>query len=78
MATDTLEMFSHNITLLRAHYGYSQKYMAQLLGIGVGSLRKIEKGIIPPRLKVDVVFAVQNHFLICPNALFSDELFSHL
>ena len=51
-----LKNFSRNIILLRSHYGYSQKHMAQLLGIGVESLRKIEKGIIPPRLTVDVIF----------------------
>jgi len=75
LATDMLKNFSRNIILLRAHYGYSQKHMAQLLGIGVESLRKIEKGIIPPRLTVDVIFAVQKHFHISPDTLFSKELF---
>ena len=74
MATDMLKIFSYNIIVLRAHYGYSQKRMAQLLGIGVGSLCKIERGIIPPRLTVDIIFAVQKHFHISPDTLFSEEL----
>ena len=74
MATDMLKIFSHNIAVLRAHYGCSQKHMAQLLGISVGSLREIENGIIPPRLTVDVVFAVERHFHISPDTLFSEEL----
>jgi len=75
LVTDMLKIFSRNIVLLRTHYGYSQKHMAQLLGIGVESLCKIEKGIIPPRLTVNVIFAVQKHLYISPNVLFSKELF---
>lgn len=72
---NSIAIFFRNISGLRTHYGYSQKYMAQLLGIGVGSLRKIERGMIPSRLEIDIVFAVYKHFGISPSVLFSQELF---
>ena len=75
MVNNSFSVFFHNIVGLRAKYGYSQKYMAQLLGIGVGTLRKIEQGIIPPRLGIDIAFRVSKHFGISPAALFSQELF---
>ena len=37
------ENLAHNLLWLRKKYSYSQKTMAQLLGIGVGSLRKPEQ-----------------------------------
>ena len=76
MAIDPFVIFCHNVAGLRAHSGYSQKYMAQLLGIGVESLKKIESGNIPPRLGIDVIFAVCRHFHVRPSVLFSKELFS--
>ena len=75
MDNHSFSVFFHNIAGLRKNYGYSQKYMAQLLGIGIGTLRKIEQGIIPPRLGIDIAFAVQKHFGISPAILFSQELF---
>lgn len=75
MAMDSFAVFCHNIAGLRAHRGYSKKHMAQLLGIGVGSLNKIECGMLPPRLTVDVLFAVYGHFHIRPSVLLSQEIF---
>ena len=74
MVTDSFAVFCKNITMLRAYYGYSKKQMAKLLGISVGSLNKIELGKIPPRRKVDVVFAVCKQFHIRPSAIFSYEI----
>ena len=57
---------------LRKQHRLSQKEMAQLLGIGVGSLRKIENDSIPLRMSVDVVFKVHAVFGILPEDQFKD------
>ena len=65
------EILCHNLLWLRKKYGYSQKTMARLLEIGVASLRRLEKGEMPPRLAADILFAVQLHFRIAPSVLLS-------
>ncbi len=52
------DIFVHNITWLRKHYGIFQKRMAVLLGIGIASLKAIENGQIPPRLSVEIFFHI--------------------
>ncbi len=64
-----LEIFTHNIMWLRRHYGLSKKRMADMLKIGLWSLNKIEKGEVPPRLTIEVLFVVQKCFGISPTSL---------
>ena len=71
MKSAELEMFCHNMREIRRHYGISKKKMAELLGIGVGSLCQIEQGVIPSRLTVEILLAVQKQFKINPDILFS-------
>lgn len=66
-----LEILSHNLRWLRRQYRYSQKEMAVILKIGIGSLSKLERGEIPPRLSVDFLFAAYDHFRIKPSVLLS-------
>ena len=66
-----LEILTHNLLWIRRHYGYSRKKMVGILNIGVGSLSKLERGEIPPRLRVDFLFAVYDHFRIPPSVLLS-------
>lgn len=66
-----LEVFAHNIVWLRKHFRLSKKRMAELLGIGLWSLNQIERGVVPPRLTVAVLFMVQRQFGISPNMLFN-------
>ena len=47
------EVLTHNLLWLRKKHGYSQKTMAQIMGIGVTSLRRLERGELPPRLTID-------------------------
>lgn len=70
----SLEFFVYNVSWLRNHYGIKKKTMAELLGIGVGSLNKIEKGELPPRLTVEIIFNIQNYFGIHPKELFERKL----
>lgn len=65
-----LDIFAHNLVWLRTHCGISKKEMAALLGIGLGSLNRLEKGELPPRVSVNIFFAIQKQFGISP----SDQL----
>ena len=57
-----------NITLIRKQNKLSKKKMAHLLNIGIESLNKIERGELPPRLRIDVLFYIEKHFGIpCKN-----------
>ena len=64
-----LTVFTHNIVWLRRYYGLSKTRMAKMMGIGVRSLNQIEQGTIPPRLTVEVLFAIQRQFGISPSLL---------
>ena len=66
--------FSENILQLRKMYGYSKQQMASILRVSPWMLGKIEQGILPPRLSVDILFAVQEHFGISPSKQLSQNL----
>lgn len=70
----TYNTFCQNVIWLRTQSGLSKKAMARCLGIGVGSIRKIERLIMPPRLRVDVLFAIYDRFGIAPSILLSRRL----
>lgn len=69
-----LENFMYNITWLRKHYGLSKKKMAELLGIGLWSLNQIEQGRMPPRLGVDILFALRRNFGLRISVLLAKRL----
>ncbi len=64
------EIFMFNVVWLRKEYGLSKKKMAKILGISAGTLNKIEKGELPPRLSVEIVFNIYNYFGILPKNQF--------
>ena len=65
-----MRWFMENVRALRKRHGLSKEKMARLLHIGVGSLSKIESGQMPPRMTVEVVFNIQDHFRLSPESLF--------
>lgn len=69
-----LQNFLYNLKYLRKSNGISKRKMAKLLGIGIGSLNKIESGKLPPRLGVSVFFDVQRLFGITPQEQLSSRL----
>ena len=71
---EEIQIFMHNVTWLRKQNGLSQKEMAVWLGVGVGTIRKIERGVLPPRLVADVVWGIQDSFQIPPRELFGGRL----
>ena len=63
------EIILSNFVWLRKKYGLSRKDMAAILRIGIGSWNKIERGILPPRMSVDVLDRMEETFGI-PVAIF--------
>ena len=66
-----IDIFLKNISYLRKHNKLSKRKMAEILGIGVKSLNKIENGELPPRIGVNVFFKIEKNFGISPKNLFS-------
>lgn len=69
-AGESLENFCRNVRRLRLLHQLSQNQMAQVMRIGVKSLRKIESGVIPPRLSCEVLCYLQNAFGVPRETLF--------
>lgn len=61
-----LQIFTQNIKLLRKNIPLNQSQMAELLHISVYSLRKLEKGIVPKKLSVEVALNLISIFKINP------------
>lgn len=64
----------HNIISLRKQYGLTKKAMAKLLGVSLYSLNRLESGIMPQRLGVDMVFRTQACFGIPIRELFGSRI----
>lgn len=69
-----LDIFMKNIVWLRKKNELTKKEMAKILGISVCSLNKIEKGVFPPRTKVDIVVAIHCRFGIGPSEMVTELL----
>lgn len=63
--------FCQNMKNLRKKYNLTQQQMAFILGISVKSLRKLEDGILPPRLSCDILYRLNSIFGISIDALLS-------
>jgi len=72
--TQELDNFCHNVKLLRQQSHLTKRQMAQLLGISVDSLNKLECGQLPPRLSIRIVYNIYYFFGIYPAAQFNQRL----
>ena len=68
------EIILSNFVWLRKKTGLSKKEMAGILQIGIGSLNKIERGVLPPRMSLDVLTHVEEHFGIPLRVFISQRL----
>ena len=59
---DVMEFLSHNVLYLRKKNNITKRGMAKIMGIGIKTLNKIEKGLLPPRLSVEVLFRIRDYF----------------
>ena len=69
-----LKIFMKNVAWLRKTNGLTKREMAEILGISVYSLNKIEKGVFPPRTRVDIVVAIHRRFGIGPSEMVAELL----
>lgn len=70
MVKDRLEILCDNVRILRKKHGYSKKRMAEICGVSIKTINKMEQGIFPPRLMIDAVGKLAFHFGIEMEALF--------
>ena len=68
-----IERFVGNVTWLRKQHGFSKKQMAQILGICIGSLNKIENGQLPSRLGIGILHRIHAHFGISATELIEKD-----
>ena len=54
----------YNLAWIRKSCGISKRQMSALLGISIGTLNKIEKGEVPPRMSAEVLIKVQTYFCL--------------
>lgn len=66
--------FGENLRRLRRGHHLTQSQMAAIMGIGVKSLRRIERGDFPKRFYADHLFRLVEYFHIPADSLFlTDE-----
>lgn len=66
--------FTKNVAKLRKKHNLSKTRMCNILKISIYSLNKIEKGIIPKKLSLEIVFRIKKHFGITPKDQFSTTI----
>ena len=69
-----IETFLYNIAYLRKHNGLSKRKMAKILHISTSTLKKIESGVLPPKMSANVIWRIKVHFDINPNEQFQIKL----
>ncbi|MEG1880227.1 MAG: helix-turn-helix transcriptional regulator [Oscillospiraceae bacterium] len=69
---EQLLIFCKNIKNLRKREKLTQREMSDILGIGLKSLEKLEKGLIPARLSIETLFKASIYFKYAVKDLFSD------
>lgn len=72
--TTEAENFLYNVAWLRQHYGISKRKMAKLLNISVWHICCMEKGKLPSKIDVSVLFIIQDHFDVSPKELLTRRL----
>ncbi len=63
---DEINNFVNNIAYLRKKEGLSKKEMANALNISIDALNKIERGELPERSSIEIIFHLQKRFKISP------------
>ena len=69
-----LEIFMKNVAYLRKTNGLSKKKMAEILGISIATLNRIENNDFPPRTKANVFIRIYQKFGIRPTDMLRELL----
>ena len=62
--------FCSNIRYLRKTHGLTQAQMADIMGVGISTVRLLENGTLPKRLSYVVLFPLCEYFDLSADALF--------
>ena len=62
--------FRRNVAYLRKKHSLTQAQMAKIMNVGIGTVRSLERGIVPPRLNAYVLYLLHDHFHISIDSLF--------
>ena len=63
--------FCRNVSYLRKKLNLTEAQMGKIMNVGIGTVRSLERGMIPPRLNVYILYRLHDHFHISVAALFS-------
>ena len=69
-----MDVICKNIYFLRMQYSLTQKDMADILGISINSLRKLENGSIPRTFRAGAICRLCNHFQLSADAVLRTEI----
>lgn len=68
------KIFVKNLVWLRGHYGFSKEKMAEISGISVELLNKMENGEMSAEVTAEIFIRLGNFFCVEPMELFSENL----
>lgn len=69
-----MDVICKNIRYLRHIHKLSQMEMARILGISIGSLRKMERGVLPRCFRAHTVCKICDHFQISADGILRQDL----
>ena len=68
---DDMRVFGENVRHLRMARRITQKELAEIMGIGVKSLRRIEQGDFPAKFDATHLYCLTEYFHVSVTALFT-------
>ncbi len=69
-----LENFCFNVHHLRIYHNLTQKQMADIIGISVGTLRKLEASSLQVRINCNMLYRICEHFQISADVILFEAL----
>ncbi|MBQ5672542.1 MAG: helix-turn-helix transcriptional regulator [Oscillospiraceae bacterium] len=74
MAHLEMNRLANNLTYLRKENGISKQELADIMGVGLWTVTKLERGELPPRMKVEALFRIQHRFGVSVHRLLGESL----
>ena len=71
---EEIAIFCANLKCLREKKGLTRREMASCLDIGVETLKRLERGEIPPRVSIEVILRASKVFGLHPKELFGQPI----
>lgn len=71
---DAGKILSRNIICLRKRHHLSRRRMAQIMGVGIATLARVESGELPRRMKASALLNLSNYFHFSTDELLHDDL----